>query len=270
MSLKNNKLTLPQFLLLLTWTSQGKSVNSAGKSTFNISAISKFKSDLLKTNEAIAPQSREILQFCVVEGTNLSVVVLFRWFLTDCSERSNCAFHSRFQGYDHLLNVESLDKKLIHLEEEERCVCCQKVCTFDFFTHSVPVHTYPFLFESGDFFLRFSPHVAFLNPFFPCKRKCSSYWKRYLLWLEHGHFVSSRARGRIVDPAPRRIRFSCIHTSPANGVFENFGSGEWFEKMRFRWPFSPTRVDDRPNQREKNLHFQTQTDTCGVDGDLNI
>ena len=34
--------------------------------------------------------------------------------------------------------------------------------------------------------------------------------------------------------------------------------------------FYLTQVDDRPNQREKNLHFQTQTDTCGVDGDLNI
>ena len=171
MSLKNNKLTLPQFFLLLTWTSQEKSVNSAGKSTFNISAISKFKSDLLKTNEAIAPQSREIVQFCVVEGTNLSVVVLFRWFLTDCSERSNCAFHSRFQGYDHLLNVESLDKKLIHLEEEERCVCCQKVCTFDFFTHSVPVHTYPFLFESGDFFSPLFSSRCVFESFFPVQAK---------------------------------------------------------------------------------------------------
>ena len=174
LSLKNNKLTFPQFFLLLTWTSQGNSVNSAGKSTFNISMISKFKSDLLKTNEAIAPQSREILHFCMVEGTNLPVVVLFTWFLTNCSELSNCDFHSRFQGYDHLLHVESLDKKLIHLEEEERCVCCQKVCTFNFFTQLVPVHTSPFLFESGDFFLRFSPHVAFLNRFFPSKRKCSS------------------------------------------------------------------------------------------------
>ena len=82
----------------------------------------------------------------------MPVVVLFTSFLTDCSERSNGAFHSRLQGYDHLLNVESLDKKLVHLEEEERCVCCQKVCTFNFFTQLVPVHTYPFLFESGDFF----------------------------------------------------------------------------------------------------------------------
>ena len=100
----------------------------------------------------------------MVEGTNLPVVVLY-------SELSNCDFHSRFQGYDHLLNVESLDKKLIHLEEEERCVCCQKVCTFNFFTQLVPIHTYPFLFESGDFFLRFSPHVAFLNRFFSVQTK---------------------------------------------------------------------------------------------------
>ena len=101
----------------------------------------------------------------------MPVVVLFTWFLTDCSERSNCAFHSRLQGYDHLLNVESLDKKLIHLEEEERCVCCQKVCTFNLITQLVPVHTYPFLFESGDFYLRFSSHVAFLNRFFPVQTK---------------------------------------------------------------------------------------------------
>ena len=171
LSLKNNKLTFPQFFLLFKWTSQGNSVNSAGKSTFNISMISKFKSDLLKTNEAIALQSREILHFCMAEGTNLPVVVLFTWFLTNCSELSNCDFHSRFQGYDHLLNVESLDKKLIHLEEEERCVCCQKVCTFNVFTQLVPVHTYPFLFESGDFFSPLFSSRCVFESFFPVQTK---------------------------------------------------------------------------------------------------
>lgn len=32
-------------------------------------------------------------------------------------------FCSYFQGYDCLLNIESLDKKLIHIEEQERYVC---------------------------------------------------------------------------------------------------------------------------------------------------
>ena len=150
----------------------------------------------------------------MVEGTNLPVVVVY-------SELSNCDFHSRFQGYDHLLNVESLDKKLIHLEEEERCVCCQKVCTVNFFTQLVPIHMYPFLFESGDFFLRFSPHVAFLNRFFPSKRKCSSDWKRYLLWLEHAHFVSSPARGRL-DPTLWRIRFFLHPHESSKRCFRKF------------------------------------------------
>ena len=36
-----------------------------------------------------------------------------------------------------------------------------------------------------------------------------------------------------------------------------------FEKMRFRWPFSPdTRVDGMPTG-EKIIRFQIKTDTCG-------
>ena len=46
-----------------------------------------------------------------------------------------------------------------------------KSMSFNFFTQLVPVHTYPFLFESGDFFLRFSSHFAFLNRFFPVQTK---------------------------------------------------------------------------------------------------
>ena len=48
------------FFKLLTGISQRKSIQTAGKKRPKISEVAKFESDLLKTNENIAPQSREI------------------------------------------------------------------------------------------------------------------------------------------------------------------------------------------------------------------
>ena len=49
------------FFQLLTGLSQGKSFNTAGKKYLKIrSKVVNFGSDLLKTNEKIAPQRREI------------------------------------------------------------------------------------------------------------------------------------------------------------------------------------------------------------------
>ena len=60
------------FFQFYWWTSQGESVDSAGKSTFKIRNLTKFKNDLLKTNKDIDPKSREILQMFVRRGHKLA------------------------------------------------------------------------------------------------------------------------------------------------------------------------------------------------------
>ena len=50
------------FFQLLRWTRYGKTVNTTENSALKISKIAEFESVLLKTNEGIAPQSRDILQ----------------------------------------------------------------------------------------------------------------------------------------------------------------------------------------------------------------
>ena len=47
---------------MILWKSEGKSVVSTEKKGLKISKFAKFETDLLKTNEGIAPQSPEILQ----------------------------------------------------------------------------------------------------------------------------------------------------------------------------------------------------------------
>ena len=48
------------FFQLLTWTRYGKTVDTTEKSAVKISKIAEFESVLLKTNEGIASQTREI------------------------------------------------------------------------------------------------------------------------------------------------------------------------------------------------------------------
>ena len=48
------------FFQLVTWTRYGKTVDATKKSARKISKIAEFESVLLKTNEGIASQSREI------------------------------------------------------------------------------------------------------------------------------------------------------------------------------------------------------------------
>ena len=43
-----------------------------------------------------------------------------QWLINQCIFISQTVKCLVFQGYDFLLNVESIDKKLIHVEEEER------------------------------------------------------------------------------------------------------------------------------------------------------
>ena len=57
---------------LLKWTSSGKSIHTTEKSALNFFKSAKFESDLLKTNEYTAPQSREILQTYVWWGHRLA------------------------------------------------------------------------------------------------------------------------------------------------------------------------------------------------------
>ena len=58
---------------LLKWTSSGKSIHTtAGKERLKFSKSARFESDLLKTNEYTAPQSREILQTFVWWGHRLA------------------------------------------------------------------------------------------------------------------------------------------------------------------------------------------------------
>ena len=58
------------FFKLFSCTSQGKSVDSAGKSIFKLVKLPMSESDLLKTRKSIVLQGREILQTFVWSGAN--------------------------------------------------------------------------------------------------------------------------------------------------------------------------------------------------------
>ena len=58
------------FFKLFSCTSQGKSIDSAGKSIFKLVKLPMSESDLLKTRKSIVLQGREILQTFVWSGAN--------------------------------------------------------------------------------------------------------------------------------------------------------------------------------------------------------
>ena len=66
------------FFQLFTWKSFGKSVDTTRNSTLKLVKIANFESVLLKTNEDIAPQNREISQtfvWSVVMVTNINFLL---------------------------------------------------------------------------------------------------------------------------------------------------------------------------------------------------
>ena len=72
------------FFPLLSWANWEKSVNLAGKGAFEIRKRANFKSDMLKTNEVITPQSCEIYRrlyggglVCAPQHTNVCKISRF-------------------------------------------------------------------------------------------------------------------------------------------------------------------------------------------------
>ena len=110
-------------------------------------------------------------------------------------------------------------------------------------------HTYPDIFEKGDFQKNTHPHVAYSNRFRPSTRTLKwlkydsiPYWACVMLQVLMYDIIvfenSAFVRPQVND---FKLEFSKIFTLKSV-----------FEKMRFRWPFSPDTWAGTVVQTEEN------------------